>query len=118
VNYASSREKADHVVARIAANLRASQAGIDDRTGKGMATELVVEKELLRPFLPPGLRLWEGAVVSTDSPTQQSGAIDRVIYSRVCPRNQTWPRPPLPGWGVMPVREPFTRPAYNNEHVR
>ena len=31
---------------------------------------------------------------------------------------QTWPRPPLPGWGVKPAREPFTHPADSNEYVR
>jgi hypothetical protein len=56
------------------------QAGIDDRTGKGGATETVVENELLRPFLPPGFDCGKGAVVCADRPTEQSPAIDRVIF--------------------------------------
>src|SRR5712692_3003783 len=66
----------------ISANLLANRAGIDDRTGKGMATELVVETELLRPYLPPGYGCGKGAVVCADNPTEQSAAIDRIIFDR------------------------------------
>ena len=58
------------------------QAGIDDCTGKGLATEDFIENELLRPFLPPGFHCGKGAVVSVDKPTEQSPAIDRVIFDR------------------------------------
>lgn len=55
------------------------RAGIDDSTGKGAATERIVEYNLLLPHLPPGFQCGKGAVVSADDPTTQSGAIDRVI---------------------------------------
>jgi hypothetical protein len=58
------------------------QAGIDDRTGKGLATEAVVESELLRSFLPSGFDCGKGSVVSADRPTEQSAAFDRVIFDR------------------------------------
>jgi hypothetical protein len=66
----------------ISAKLREKQFGINDRTGKGMATESIVETELLRPFLPPGFDCGKGAVVSADKPTEQSGAIDRIIFDK------------------------------------
>lgn len=62
------------------ASLGAKQAGIDDRTGKGSATESVVAEELLKPHLPPSLRCSKGAIVSADDPAVQSPAIDRVIH--------------------------------------
>jgi hypothetical protein len=62
--------------------LREKQAGIDDRTGKGLATELVIEETLLRPFLPPNFDCAKGAVVCADRPTEQSPAIDRVVFDR------------------------------------
>jgi len=60
--------------------LHAKRSGIDDRTGKGSATERVVEEQLLAPHLPPGFRLCKGAVVDAATPDKQSPAIDRVIY--------------------------------------
>ena len=60
--------------------LHAKRSGIDDRTGKGSATERVVEEHLLTPHLPLGLRLCKGAVVEAANPHKQSSAIDRVIY--------------------------------------
>jgi hypothetical protein len=63
-------------------NLKAYQAGIDDRTGKGLATERIVEELLLRPFLPLGFDCGKGSVVSADSPTEQSPAIDRVVFDK------------------------------------
>jgi hypothetical protein len=63
----------------LVAKLLEKQAGIDDRTGKGIATELVIEQELLRPFLPPAFKSGKGAVVCADRPVDQSPAIDRVI---------------------------------------
>jgi|SRR5262245_13826311 len=66
----------------ITAALRANQAGIDDRTGKGASTEDVVEKELLRPYLPPFYDCGKGAVVCADRSTEQSAAIDRIVFDR------------------------------------
>lgn len=60
--------------------LQAKRSGIDDRTGKGNATERVVEEHLLVPHLPPGFRVCKGAVVEASDPGKQSLAIDRVIY--------------------------------------
>jgi hypothetical protein len=60
--------------------LNAKRSGIDDRTGKGSATERVVEEQLLTPHLPSGLRLCKGAVVEAMDPSHQSPAFDRVIY--------------------------------------
>ncbi len=61
-------------------SLLAKRSAIDDRTGKGSATEQMVERELLVPHLTPGLRCSKGAVVSAANPGEQSPAIDRVIY--------------------------------------
>lgn len=63
-------------------SLHAKRAGIDDRTGKGASTEVVVERELLLPHLPPGFRCLKGSVVTSAEPTRQSPAIDRIIYDR------------------------------------
>lgn len=60
--------------------LKEKQTGIDDRTGKGLATEVVIEDLLLRPFLPPGFLCGKGAIITSDKPEVQSAAIDRVIY--------------------------------------
>lgn len=68
--------------ASLASKLLEKQAGIDDRTGKGAATENVVEDALLRPYLRPGLDCGKGAVICADRPTEQSPAIDRVIFDR------------------------------------
>lgn len=64
----------------LAQALEARRAAIDDATGKGAATELLVEEQLLRPHLPPHLRCGKGAIVAAANPTAQSGAIDRVVY--------------------------------------
>lgn len=61
-------------------SLSAKRSAIDDRTGKGSATEMVVDRELLVPHLAPGLRCSKGAVVAAANPDNQSPAIDRVIY--------------------------------------
>ena len=66
----------------LSSKLREKQAAIDDSTGKGNATENVVEEQLLRPFLPPGFDCGKGAVISADDPTVQSPAIDRIIFDR------------------------------------
>jgi hypothetical protein len=60
--------------------LNAKRSGIDDRTGKGAATERIVNEHLLIPYLPPGFRSTKGAVVEAAKPNDQSPAIDRVIY--------------------------------------
>jgi hypothetical protein len=63
-------------------DLLSLQAGIDDRTGKGAATEALVQGRLLDSYLPPHFQCVKGAVVQGASPTEQSAAIDRVIYDR------------------------------------
>jgi hypothetical protein len=72
----------EHRERLITARLQEQQIGVDDSTGKGMAAELVVEAELIRPFLPPGFDCGKGAVVCADKPSEQSGAIDRVIFDK------------------------------------
>jgi hypothetical protein len=57
-----------------------AKRGIADATGKGNATENLVEQQLLAPYLPPGFRCLKGSVVASGSPDQQSPPIDRVIY--------------------------------------
>ncbi len=61
-------------------SLAAKRSAIDDRTGKGTATELIVERELLIPHLPPEFKCQKGAVVASTDPATQSPAIDRVVY--------------------------------------
>ena len=70
------REKA------IILELQGTQTAIDDRTGKGLSTEKVIEKELIRPFLPPKFDCNKGAVITSKIPEQQSAAIDRVIFDK------------------------------------
>lgn len=57
-----------------------AKRGIVDATGKGNATENLVAKELLVPYLPTGFKCLKGAVVASEAPDHQSPAIDRVIY--------------------------------------
>src|SRR5258706_3316135 len=61
-------------------SLSSKRSAIDDRTGKGSATEMVVDRELLVPHLAPGMRCSKGAVVAATDPAKQSPAIDRIIY--------------------------------------
>jgi hypothetical protein len=61
--------------------LAAKREGIDDRTGKGTATERIVERDLLLPYLPDGFSCRKGAVVTTADPDNQSPAIDRIVYT-------------------------------------
>ncbi len=68
------REKA------VISDLQSKRSGIDDRTGKGSATERIVQQELLDPFLPARFRCVKGAVVISHKPDEQSEAIDRIIY--------------------------------------
>lgn len=60
--------------------LEAKRLAIDDATGKGTATENIVQEWLLRPHLPPHLRCGKGAVITASDPSSQSSAIDRVVY--------------------------------------
>jgi len=62
--------------------LESKQAAIDNRTGKGSATEAVVERELLYPYFPPGFECVKGSVVDGSTSQSQSAAIDRVIFDR------------------------------------
>jgi hypothetical protein len=58
---------------------------VDDSTGKGLATERLVEDRLLLPYLPPGFKCVKGEVVQTGS-NVASPPIDRIVYSeRACP---------------------------------
>lgn len=61
-------------------SLHAKQKGIDDLTGKGTATEGIVERELLLPHLPARFKCLKGSIVTASEPNRQSAAIDRVIY--------------------------------------
>lgn len=61
-------------------SLEEKQSAIDDRTGKGSATENIIEQQLIKPFLPPRFFCTKGAVVTSENPDTQSGAIDRVIH--------------------------------------
>jgi len=65
----------------IIASLQANQEGINDRTGKGAATEGIVERNLLLPHLPAGFKCHKGSIVTASEPDKQSPAIDRVIYN-------------------------------------
>ena len=62
--------------------LESKQSAIDDRTGKGSATEGVVERELLNPYFPPGFECVKGSVLDGSTEGVQSAAIDRVIFDR------------------------------------
>lgn len=64
----------------LAQALEAKRAAIDDATGKGAATESIVQECLLRPHLPPHLHCGKGAVLTASDPSSQSAAIDRVVY--------------------------------------
>jgi len=70
----------EHRESSLWAKLKEKQTAIDDRTGKGLATEAVIEELLIRPFLPPGFACGKGAIISSDQPNLQSPAIDRVIF--------------------------------------
>lgn len=61
-------------------DLLSKKSGIDDRTGKGTATERVVQEKLLDPFLPMRFKCLKGSIVTPDALQKQSEAIDRVIY--------------------------------------
>jgi len=71
-----NREKA------IIFELQEKQVAINDRTGKGLSTENVIEEALIRPFLPPKFDCTKGAVITSKKPEQQSAAIDRVIFDK------------------------------------
>lgn len=71
-----------HREASLINKLREIRSGIDDRTGKGAATEAIVEAELLTPFLPLGFECGKGSVVAAEQPDNQSPAIDRVVFDR------------------------------------
>ena len=66
--------------ASIINDLQSRQSGINDKTGKGSATERIVEEQLLKPYLLPGFVAVKGAVVDGAEPGRQSAAIDRIIY--------------------------------------
>jgi hypothetical protein len=66
--------------AAIINDLQSKQSGIDDKTGKGAAAESIVEGQLLKPYLLPGFGCVKGAIVDGAAPSEQSQAIDRIIY--------------------------------------
>lgn len=59
--------------------LNAKRSGIDDRTGKGSATERIIDKQLLIPHVPPGFRSTKGAVVETSNLNAQSPCLGTPI---------------------------------------
>lgn len=61
--------------------LRKYQAAFNDPNGKGTATEELIEKHLLKPYLPPAFECGKGNVIEGAS-GKESKAIDRVIFSR------------------------------------
>jgi len=73
-------EALKHTEDSLLSQLKAKRSLIDDKTGKGSATEEIVERLLLRPHLPQRFQCNKGAVVEAANPSTQSGAIDRVIY--------------------------------------
>jgi hypothetical protein len=108
----------------ISAKLLEKQSGIDDRTGKGMATEVVVEEELLKPFLPPGFGCGKGAVICADRPTDQSPAIDRIISDRRVatplvydPAHSVFPIEMVAGLVEITMRLDFTKLRADIERV-
>lgn len=76
------KESFIHKEASLISKLLEKKSGIDDRTGKGVATESIIETELLSPFLPLGYECGKGSVVTAERPDHQSPAIDRVIFDR------------------------------------
>ncbi|MBI2748639.1 MAG: hypothetical protein HYX43_04665 [Burkholderiales bacterium] len=64
------------------ASLRELQDGIDDATGKGTATENLIEEVLLAPYFPTGFACCKGSVIDGANPSVQSPAIDRVVYDQ------------------------------------
>jgi hypothetical protein len=78
----SLRESFIHKEASLISRLREKKSGIDDRTGKGLIAETIVQNELLAPFLPLGFECVKGAVISAEAPDNQSPAFDRVIFDR------------------------------------
>lgn len=78
----SVQESFIHKEASLISSLLEKKSGIDDRTGKGVATEKIVQGELLAPFLPLGFECGKGSVVSAEAPDNQSAAIDRVVFDK------------------------------------
>jgi len=78
----SIKESVIRKEASLISKLQEMQSGIDDRTGKGSATESIIEVELITPFLPLGFECQKGSVVTAEQPDNQSPAIDRVVFDR------------------------------------
>jgi hypothetical protein len=66
----------------IISELLQKQGAIDDKTGKGLSTEHVIEDGLIKHFLPLRFDCAKGAVITSRKPEQQSPAIDRVIFDK------------------------------------
>ena len=49
--------------------LHGLQARVDDTTGKGLATEELVDKRLLQPYVKPGMAAVRGEIVFKDPET-------------------------------------------------
>lgn len=77
MSLAESLKETEEALVRL---LNSKRSGIDDRTGKGNATERVIDEQLIVPHLPPGFRSCKGSVTQAANPGYQSPAIDRVIY--------------------------------------
>jgi hypothetical protein len=61
-------------------SLESKRSGIDDRTGKGSATERVICDLLLEPQFPAGIKATKGSIVAADEPNLSSPAIDRIVH--------------------------------------
>lgn len=75
-DFVERREKA------LITKLEEKRSAIDDRTGKGLATEQVIEDELIMPLLQPRFGCTKGAIVSSKNADDQSKAIDRVVFDK------------------------------------
>ena len=76
------KESFIHKEAALISALLGKKSGLNDRTGKGDATEGIVEAELLTPFLPLGFECNKGAVVTAEQPDNQSPVIDRIVFDK------------------------------------
>jgi hypothetical protein len=77
VSLNESIQRAENVLLQ---SLLGQQEGVDDRTGKGTSAEVLIEERLIRRHLPSPFMCQKGSVVAAATSSEQSGAIDRVVY--------------------------------------
>lgn len=102
------------------------QSGVSDATGKGLATEGLIEERLLRPYLRPGMECVKGEVAYLESDTvKTSPPIDRIVYSaNVCsplifePTHSVIPVECLVGVVEITMRLDARKLAMDVEHTR